>query len=74
MEGGAELARKLTCGAAPLIGSLYVEQYKDDWNGFERAVVQVLEDTDGLMVFDIVHIINHGLWDELEAAVKSVRN
>ena len=69
VEGGAELARKLTCGAAPLIGSLYVEQYKDDWSGFERAVIQVLEDTDGLMVFDIGHMMNHGLWDELSAAV-----
>ncbi len=69
VEGGAELVRKITCGAAPVIGSLYVEQYKDDWSGFTRAVKQVLEDTDGLMVFDIVHIINHGLWDELSAAV-----
>ena len=69
VEGGAELVRKITCGAAPVIGSLYVEQYKDDWSGFTRAVKQVLEDTDGLMVFDIVHIINHGLWAELSAAV-----
>lgn len=72
VEGGAELVRKITCGAAPVIGSLYVEQYKDDWSGFTRAVRQVLEDTDGLMVFDIVHIINHGLWDELSAAVHDV--
>ncbi|HIS22136.1 MAG TPA: family 10 glycosylhydrolase [Candidatus Cryptobacteroides intestinipullorum] len=71
VEGGAELVRRITCGAAPVIGSLYVEQYKDDWSGFTRAVRQVLEDTDGLMVFDIVHIINHGLWDELESAVKN---
>lgn len=71
VEGGAELVRRITCGAAPVIGSLYVEQYKDDWSDFTRAVRQVLEDTDGLMVFDIVHIINHGLWDELESAVKN---
>ena len=35
----------------------------------EGMTWEVLEDTDGLMVFDIVHIINHGLWDELSAAV-----
>lgn len=69
VEGGAELVRSLTCGAAPVIGSLYVEQYKEDWTGFSRAIRQVLEDTDGLMIFDIVHIINHGLWDELTEAV-----
>ena len=65
VEGGAELVRSLTCGAAPVIGSLYVEQYKEDWTGFSRAIRQVLEDTDGLMIFDIVHIINHGLWDRV---------
>ena len=63
--------KKVTCGAVPVIGSLYVEQYKDDWSQFSRAVRQVTEKTDGLMVFDIVHIINYGLWDELRAAVLS---
>ena len=71
VEGGAELVKKVTCGAVPVIGSLYVEQYKDDWSQFSRAVRQVTEKTDGLMVFDIVHIINYGLWDELRAAVLS---
>ena len=74
VEGGAELVKRLTCGAAPVIGSLYVEQYKEDWSQFSRAVEQVLKDTDGIMIFDIVHIINHGLWDDLEKAVSSGMN
>lgn len=69
IEGGAELAKKLTKGVVPVTGSLYVEQYKDDWSQFGNAINQVLKDTDGLMVFDIVHIINNGLWDELAEAV-----
>ena len=65
IEGGAELARRITCGAVPVIGSIYVEQYKGDWDRFARAVRQARKDTDGVMIFDIVHIINHGLWDRV---------
>ena len=70
IEGGAELAKSLTKGVVPVTGSLYVEQYKDDWSQFGKAIRQVLKDTDGLMVFDIVHIINRGLWDQLAEAVR----
>lgn len=69
VEGGAELVKSITKGAAPVIGSLYVEQYKEDFSRFSAAVKQVRKDTDGLMVFDIVHIINHSLWDELTDAM-----
>ena len=65
IEGGAELAKRITCGAVPVIGSIYVEQYNGDWDRFARAVRQAHEDTDGVMIFDIVHIINHGLWDKV---------
>ena len=65
MEGGAELAKRVTCGVVPVIGSLYVDQYKGDMAQFVRAVNQVVKNTDGLMVFDIVHVISYGLWDEL---------
>lgn len=74
VEGGAELARRITCGAVPVIGSLYVEQYNGDWDRFGRAVRQVLKDTEGVMIFDIVHIISHGLWDELSEAMRSEEN
>ena len=65
VEGGAELAKRVTCGVVPVIGSLYVDQYKGDMAQFVRAVNQVVKNTDGLMVFDIVHVISYGLWDEL---------
>ncbi len=65
IEGGAELVKRITCGAVPVIGSIYVEQYNGDWDRFARAVRQAHEDTDGVMIFDIVHIINHGLWDKV---------
>ena len=72
VEGGAELAREITKGVVPVIGSIYVEQYLGDFTPFRPAVEQALKSTDGVMIFDIVHLNKHKLWDELEAAMKSV--
>ena len=39
----------------------------------ERAVAFIrknLKDSDGLMVFDIVHIITKNLWKEIEAGMR----
>ena len=72
VEGGAEIAKEITKGVVPVIGSIYVEQYLGDFTPFRPAVEQALKSTDGVMIFDIVHLIKHGLWDELEAAMKSV--
>lgn len=58
-----------TAGAVPVTGSIYVDQYGDDAEQFTRAVAQALRDTDGLMLFDIVHIIDRGWWSELEAGI-----
>lgn len=65
VEGGAELAQKVTMGVVPVIGSIYVEQYLGDFSKFGPAVEQSLKSTGGVMVFDIVHLGKHGLWDVL---------
>ncbi len=74
VEGGAEIAKEITKGVVPVIGSIYVEQYLGDFTPFGPAVTQALRSTDGVMVFDIVHLNKHGLWDELEAAMKAYEN
>lgn len=74
IEGGAEWAKKITCGVVPVTGSIYVEQYEGDAAQFTRAVAQALRDTDGLMIFDIVHIINRGWWSELAAGIAEGSN
>ncbi len=71
IEGGAEIAREITKGVVPVIGSIYVEQYLGDFTPFGPAVEQALKSTDGVMIFDIVHLNKHKLWDELEKAMKS---
>lgn len=69
IEGGAEWARKLTCGVVPVVGSIYVEQYDGNKAQFTRAVDQALRSTDGVMIFDLVHIINRDWWDALAEGV-----
>ena len=54
-----------------MIGSIYVEQYLGDFTPFGPAVEQALKSTEGVMIFDIVHLNKHKLWDELEAAMKT---
>ncbi len=71
VEGSAELVKKVTMGVIPVYGSLYVEQYKDEPDRFKRAVETALDKTDGVMIFDLVHIENYNLWDELKEIFKN---
>ncbi|MBE6195668.1 MAG: S-layer protein [Rikenellaceae bacterium] len=71
VEGGAELAQALTCGVVPVVGSLYVDQYKEDSEQFAKAVRQVMKSCEGgLMIFDLVHIVNRDWWALLEENMK----
>ncbi|WP_373758701.1 alpha amylase family protein [Bacteroides heparinolyticus] len=69
VEGGCLYSRQLL-GNNPFCGGLYVEDYKHDVEQFKRAVKMNLKMSDGLMVFDIVHIISRNWWDVLTQAVK----
>lgn len=71
VEGGAELVRELTRGAAPVVGSIYVEQYEGDERQFERAVRQAMLGTDGVMIFDLVHIVQRDWWEALGRGIAS---
>ncbi len=66
VEGSAEIAKRVIMNAVPIIGGLYVEQYKDHPEQFRRAIKMCLEKTDGLMIFDLVHLINYNFWSILE--------
>lgn len=70
VEGCADMANELLCGDAPLIGSIYVDQYNGNDEQFKKAVKMALKKSQGLMIFDIVHIIDRDWWDVLEDAVK----
>lgn len=72
VEGGCLYSKNILKGAVPLYGGLYVEDYKTNQDQFKRAVRMNLEKSDGLMIFDIVHIIQKDWWDSLAEAIKSV--
>lgn len=71
VEGGAELAKQITKGVVPVTGSIYVEQYMGEMDKFAPAVEQAIRSTGGVMIFDVVHLGKHGLWDDLEKAMKN---
>lgn len=68
VEGACIYSRKLL-GNNPFLGGIYVEDYKNDSHQFMRAVEMNLKKSDGLMIFDIVHIIRNGWWEELTEAI-----
>lgn len=52
-------------GACQVYGSLYAQNWKD----FEDAVYLTLSRTEGLAVFDIIQVIDFGLWDEIKRGI-----
>ena len=69
VEGSAELVEKVVKGETPVYAGLYVEQYKDNPEQFIKALKMCRKKSQGSMIFDIVHIINYGWWDELKAGL-----
>ena len=70
VAGAARLAKRVTRDVVPLYGSLYVQQYyaKNDPDQFIRAIKKCLEETDGVMIFDLVHLEDFGWWQYLPQA------
>lgn len=68
VEGACDYSRKLL-GDRPFYGGMYVEQYYNDPDRFERAVKMNLKKSDGFMLFDICHIIYKDWFDRLGKAV-----
>ena len=68
VEGACLYSRNLLKNNA-FCGGLYVEDYGQDVGQFKKAVRMNLRKSDGLMIFDIVHIINRDWWLPLTAAI-----
>ena len=70
VEGSAELVNRVTMGKTPVYAGLYVEQYKGHPEQFIKALQMCREKSEGSMIFDIVHIINYGWWDQVKEGLK----
>ena len=65
IEYGLARSKRDVNGACKVYGSLYALNYKN----FDDAVYLCLRDSDGLMVFDIVQVIQYSLWDEIKSGI-----
>ncbi len=73
VEGSCQHLRQILCGH-PFIGGILVDQFYDNPKKLTATIAENLKDADGLMVFDIVHIITKNLWKEVEAGMKKGGN
>ena len=72
VEGACLYSRELLGPDNPFLGGMYVEDYRNNPEQFRKAVRMNLDKSDGLMVFDLVHIVNFGWWDDLAAAIRGL--
>lgn len=52
------------------LGGILVDQFYENPSQLSRSIAMNLQKSDGLMVFDIVHIIHKNLWKEVEEGIK----
>lgn len=68
VEGGCVYTRRLLDGR-PFYSGIYVHVYGSNAQQFKKAVGMSLKIADGLMIFDISHLINNNWWDELSEII-----
>lgn len=66
VEGSYEIASKVTNQKAGLVGSLFIEQYKEHPERLQEAMSVCFEKTSGCMIFDLSYIINYDWWDYMK--------
>ena len=61
-------------GDNDVLGGVLVDQLYFDKSRLPRAIEMNLRASDGLMIFDIVHIIKENLWKEVEDGMRAGGN
>lgn len=73
VEGSCRHLRDIM-GDNDVLGGVLVDQLYFDTTRLPRAIEMNLRASDGLMIFDIVHIINKNLWKEIEEGMRAGGN
>ena len=73
VEGSCQKLREIL-GNNDFMGGILVDQFYNNRTDLSRTIAQNIKDSDGLMVFDIVHIITKNLWKEVEEGMKKGGN
>jgi uncharacterized lipoprotein YddW (UPF0748 family) len=70
VEGSCKHLRTILKGNK-FCGGILVSQFYNDPKKLTQTIEVNLKESDGLMVFDICHIIDKGLWKEVEAGMQA---
>lgn len=62
VEGAIGLSLESINGSIPVIGSLYLKDYKGNPEQFRKAIRICREKTEGVMLFDTVYLEEYGWW------------
>ncbi|MBQ7866928.1 MAG: family 10 glycosylhydrolase [Clostridia bacterium] len=62
VEGSADIAYAVTKHEKPILGSLYLFQYKDDPANIQRAIDMCFRKSDGCMLFDLSYLVQNNWW------------
>lgn len=69
VEGSCDKIRGIMNGR-PFMGGILVDQFYENRPQLSRTIAMNFQKSDGLMVFDIVHIITKNMWKEVEEGFK----
>ena len=54
----------------PFIGGILADQFYDKPEDLARSIEMNIKESDGVMIFDIVHIIHKGMWNEVKEGME----
>jgi hypothetical protein len=66
VEAACDQSRSAIMDAAPFYASLYLKDYEGNPEAFEMAVRACLENSDGVMLFDLVYLEDYDWWHIIE--------
>lgn len=66
VEGSAKIAYAVTRGERPILGSLFLDQYKENPENIRRAIDMCFAKSDGCMLFDLSYLVNNDWWKYAE--------
>ncbi|WP_170138796.1 alpha amylase family protein [Oceanobacillus chungangensis] len=74
VEGAVEKSLEVINGSIPVVGSLFLKNYKGNPDQFRKAIKMCKEKSNGVMLFDTVYLEDYNWWnilyDELNTAKK----
>lgn len=70
VEGSNHNLRKIL-GDNQFSGGILADQFYDNPSGLSRSIEMNIKESDGVMIFDIVHIIHKNMWKEVEEGMRN---